>query len=295
MKDYKYFMQDGVLHRIRIEQDPDPSSPREWDGNIGTMMCWHRNYNLGDYGNNTYSSPEEFLNDLVKEHILDKSIINFVKNKKTSNGLELKYNRNERLWELWGYGYWSLFGEKHEPKFDVIESNEELRWLVDDIVEAMSFEDKWKLLERHAGIVYLPLYLYDHSGITMSTSEFSCKWDSGQVGYIYTDKKTILETVGGFTNEKGNCVKVSAYNWKEAAYINMKSEVKDYDMYLTGEVYGYIVEKQVGDPEWLLEWQRTDSCWGIYSDKCGDALIEEIAREYTSEELFDDEECTKAA
>ena len=30
--------------------------------------------------------------------------------------------------------------------------------------------------------IYLPLYLYDHSGITMNTTGFSCQWDSGQVG-----------------------------------------------------------------------------------------------------------------
>lgn len=293
MKDYKYFMEDGALHRIHIEQDTDPESPREWDCNIGTMMCWSREYNLGDYKDNGFKDPEDFLNYMVRRNVLDKSVINFVKNKKTSNGLELKYNRSERIWELWGYGYWSLFGEKHEPKFDVIESSSELRWLVDDIVEAMSFEDKWKLLERHAGIVFLPLYLYDHGGITMNTTGFSCKWDSGQVGYIYTDKETILREVGGYTNEKGNCVNVTSRNWKKAAFANMKGEVKEYDMYLTGEVYGYIVDRYIPEDD---EWEEhIDSCWGYYSDKWGDALIEEIAREYTFEPLFNDEECINAA
>ena len=28
-------------------------------------------------------------------------------------------------------------------------------------------------------LIVLSLYLYDHSGITMSTSRFSCPWDSG--------------------------------------------------------------------------------------------------------------------
>ena len=35
----------------------------------------------------------------------------------------------------------------------------------------------------------LPLYLYDHSGITMNTTGFSCPWDSGQVGWIYAFKE----------------------------------------------------------------------------------------------------------
>lgn len=30
-----------------------------------------------------------------------------------------------------------------------------------------------------------PLYLYNHSGLSISMSPFSCPWDSGQVGWIY--------------------------------------------------------------------------------------------------------------
>ena len=288
MTDYRYFKDsDGKICRIRLEQDTDPSNPRyDWDGNIGKMMCWHRNYNLGDYKENNYSDNEDFLNDMVRDYVPEKAIINFVKAKKTSNGLELKYNRKEQLWELWGYYYWSLFGEKHEPKFDVIESNNPIDYLIDDIIEAMSQEDKWKLLERYANIVYLPLYLYDHSGITMNTGGFSCRWDSGQVGYIYTDKNTILKTVGAFKNEKGNYIKVNEKNWKKAAYKSMEDEVHTYDMYLTGEVYGLVVEELVDEED--DEWNETDSCWGFYNDSWGDKLFEEVARDFgISEELFD--------
>jgi len=40
-----------------------------------------------------------------------------------------------------------------------------------------------------AGAIILPLYLYDHSGITMRTTPFDCHWDSGQVGLIFVSKK----------------------------------------------------------------------------------------------------------
>ena len=37
-----------------------------------------------------------------------------------------------------------------------------------------------------------------------------------------------------------------------------------------------------------MNWdEHTDSCWGFYSDKWGDALIEEIASEATSCKLFE--------
>ena len=54
------------------------------------------------------------------------------------------------------------------PNFRVIEENEKKEWLVDAVIDALLQADKWRLLERHAGIVCLPLFLYDHSGITMN-------------------------------------------------------------------------------------------------------------------------------
>lgn len=42
---------------LRIERDPDPESPRDWD-NLGTMVCWHRRYRLGDH--HDFPDPETF-------------------------------------------------------------------------------------------------------------------------------------------------------------------------------------------------------------------------------------------
>jgi len=42
-------------------------------------------------------------------------------------------------------------------------------------------------------LIVLPLYLYDHSGITINTTGFSCRWDSGQVGFIYITKDKIMK------------------------------------------------------------------------------------------------------
>jgi hypothetical protein len=95
-----------------------------------------------------------------------------------------------------------------------------------------------------SGFVILPLYLYDHSGLTMSTSAFSCPWDSGQVGVIYMDLAKIVEHWG----EVEDPIKT--------ATDCLVSEVKEYDQYLTGDVYGYIIEDEDGED--------LDSCWGFY-------------------------------
>ena len=49
-------------HSIKIFQDPDAESPREWS-NLGTLICWHRRYRLGD--NHQFDSPQAFLRDLA--------------------------------------------------------------------------------------------------------------------------------------------------------------------------------------------------------------------------------------
>jgi hypothetical protein len=49
-------------HTIKIYHDPDAESPREWS-NLGTLICWHRRYRLGD--SHSFDSPEAFLRDLA--------------------------------------------------------------------------------------------------------------------------------------------------------------------------------------------------------------------------------------
>lgn len=55
------------------------------------------------------------------------------------------------------------------------------------------FEDKIgdfrDLFLQHT--IALPLYLYDHSGITVSTTPFSCPWDSGFFGIIAVDVEKV--------------------------------------------------------------------------------------------------------
>ena len=99
-------------------------------------------------------------------------------------------------------------------------------------------------------IASLPLYLYDHSGITMSTSPFSCPWDSGCVGLIYIAKADADEWI----NADGT------YD-TEAMLAILESEVKEYDQYLTGDVWGYTITDDDGE--------EIDSCWGFYGhDYC---------------------------
>jgi hypothetical protein len=97
--------------------------------------------------------------------------------------------------------------------------------------------------------VILPVYLYDHSGITISCHPFSCPWDSGQVGYIYATYEQIRKEY----NVKHVTKKVI-----EKVKNLLRSEIETFDNYLTGEVYGFIVEDKDGED--------VDSCWGFYGE-----------------------------
>ena len=119
--------------------------------------------------------------------------------------------------------------------------------------------DYLKELEADKILICLPIYLYDHSGITINTTGFTCRWDSGQVGVIYCTKETAVKEFG-----KTLCTE----KVKGKALKRLEGEIEVLDAYLTGEVYGYRVLDHLGE--------EVHSCWGFYGDS-NYALQEGIA------------------
>lgn len=172
------------MNRLKLVQDSSPESPRTWD-NLGTMICFHRRYDLGDkhnYSSDDYSSWEEMKQAIIKE-------------------------------------------------------------------------------ENPA--VILPLYMYDHSGISISTSPFSCRWDSGQIGFILVSKKKALEEFGG---------KIVTAKLKERIEKILEGEVETYTQYVEGDVYGFQIVDEDDD--------IIDSCYGFYgSDHKESGMLDYIDHE----------------
>jgi len=174
----------GYNIEVTSDMELEPWDPREWD-NLGTMVCFHRNYSLGD---------------------------------------------------------------KHDINTDEFSSLKE-------IAE--------HLIKVKGACVILPLYLMDHSGISMSTGSFHCPWDSGQVGFIYATKEDIRKNfmIKNVTKEK-----------KEHTERILQGEVKTYDAYISGQVYGYNITDADGEEverdhgyaygyEWIKE--MVDECKAI--------------------------------
>jgi hypothetical protein len=178
---------------IRLYPDEDSQDPRDWD-NIGTMVCFHKQYTLGD----------------------------------TDHGL----------------------------KSDMFDSWEELQT---------------HLIKEEKAAIILPLYLYDHSGLRMKVGSFNgllpqghAEFDSGQVGFIYITRETIKKEMArprrmkkGQINPDLQKIKHVSKKDRERIITSLKSEVDVYDKYLSGDVWGYVVE----DPEGHM---TDESHWGYF-------------------------------
>jgi len=119
-----------------------------------------------------------------------------------------------------------------------------------EVLEEMEMVNIEKIVYNN--YVVLPLYLYDHSGITMSTKPFSCPWDSGQVGIIYVSNEKAKKELGFNTD--------SYYKEGLTAAEILIGEVETYDKYISGKVYGYNVEPTHRNKSIDCD----DSCWGYF-------------------------------
>lgn len=139
---------------VEVEVDDISENPRE---PIGTMVCWHRRYRLGD--EHDFDTPRDFQESDMKR-----------------------------------------------------------------------------------AYVVLPIYLYDHSMLALSTESFvgravHAEWDSGQVGYIYILPEKAKELTGYEPTEEN----------RETVKCLLEEEIETYDNYLQGNVYAYTVTDENGD------------------------------------------------
>lgn len=183
-------------YTIEVYIDDDPLNPRTEFDNMGTMVCWHRRYNLGDDGRgakNPYPTREYDPEDWFKAN--------------------LDYPE-EKLEDL-------------------------------DLAELQALFEKTNLL--------IPIMAYEHGGITIRAYDYGNwpdqNWDCGQLGFIYASHETI---------RKEYVVKRLSKKTLEKARTCLLSEIEEYDTYLTGNIYGYVIT----DPEG----EEKDSCWGFYGD-----------------------------
>ena len=135
----------------------------------------------------------------------------------------------------------------------------------------------WEELESYLyktekALIVVPVFLYDHSGLSVNTTGFSCPWDSGQIGYIYTSKEKIR-------NEYG-CKRISK-KLKEQIREMLVSEIDSYNQYLSGDVYGFsVTDKKSGE--------EIESCYGFFgTDYIENGIFDYVSQYFTKLEFME--------
>ena len=209
-------------YTLFVVDDDMPLNPRTDYDNLGKMVCWHSRYNLGD--EHDYDEPRDFLQKKLFEMYSSypssqygKPIYDFIKSGKAETA-KLEYDRSAHEWVLYEKWFGGNEWSKSSSYPASLKGKEVPDWFLDDCLSALEHKELLQLLEQSGKFVILPLYLYDHSGITMNTTGFSCPWDSGQVGWIYADADCIKKEYGKVTPETIN-----------KARTVMNGEVETYD------------------------------------------------------------------
>lgn len=154
-----------------------------------------------------------------------------------------------REWDNLGTFYTAHRRDRPEKEFDEHFRREEVFDRYGDFSD--SFEKQY---------IALKIYLYDHSGQTISSGPFSCPWDSGWFGIVAVSVEKVKKEYGWKLLTAARRRKIEEY---------LQGEIDTYDSYLRGEVYGYRITP-AGDKDNVLE-----SCWGYFGKDGLDQLKEE--------------------
>ena len=130
-----------------------------------------------------------------------------------------------------------------------------------------SFEEVKKAIKKKYNVyVIFPVYMYEHGNIALSLDEFSCPFDSGQIGFAIVTKEDFKKNYNlkiAYRSEK----------YLDSIISNIKAELADYQAYLNGEVYRFVIEDENGD---LVE-----SCSGFYNysecEKTGNDILKNLS------------------
>lgn len=241
-----FWEHDEKTYMCHIKPDCEPANPRrsDTDNNLATLACFHsRHIGLGD-GLDT-KTPSEFWEGLVRKHVENNELLAKI-----------------RAGQIDGF-------EQIMPEQDIETIDPDK--LLDVFYGAVSDgEIKYAMAALNDRLCWLHMWLYDHSGLTIScgerTAPFNDPWDSSCIGWAVMDKNTAMSELAA--DER---------NWREKAVACIKSEVASYDKYLTGDIWMYALyasDRPIGENE-CGKYPNGNTCsdnnsWGDTIDEtCG--------------------------
>lgn len=140
----------------------------------------------------------------------------------------------------------------YHNKYDF--SDEEIKRKFPDIEDLYDYFEQTKCVK-------LPVYMLDHSGLTISTSSFNDPWDSGCVGVIFLSEEEIKKYLGKSIITREDYDNIITILSKEIDYL---------DIWVRGDIYGFVVIDKDTD-------EQIESCWGFYDlDECKEAIKDSV-------------------
>lgn len=249
---------DGKNYCLHVQMDTDAPSPMEDDCPLAVLACFHPRHSLGHTDMTKGMDPDQFWVDMVRRNASPEDVSGAILSGKLPGIRAAAHPGSDGLYDIYLTTAIQTVIGRSEP-------SENLEY---EAVRPESFLDllDGDLTARHCmailedKVAVLPLWLYEHSGMTISCGHrvypFNDRFDSSAVGWGICTKKAVLE----------NWPDLDDSTWRAKAEDLIKSTVRTYDQYLTGEVYWFKLLESDGHPEYDTGWDESDSCGGFYGD-----------------------------
>ena len=214
------FLKKGKeILKIVVERDELALSPRAESGESADhMITFCRDYSIGD--NHCYQDIDALWQDMLRREVSTDELIAHCRTaSKTPEEWDTIRVLDNGAVEF--YGYTSFFGEKHPAEWTQQEKFEDIdlekQFIADCIIELAPASLCMRLLEGK--VFWMPVYLMDHSGLSIRTTSFQDRWDSGCIGWVYMTKE---EAVTAFAGTEEALLETKAIDY-------MTASVKEYD------------------------------------------------------------------
>lgn len=241
-------------YAINVYYDETPEDPRTW-GNVATFVCEHRRYSLGDE-----QDIEGRIDSLFSDYVPAKAIIDYFV--KTRDAHLVPGEENDYCDQYYEYKE-TICGEEYTRHIDADTSDSDDS-IASDMADQLEMCEKMLLLENTGKVVTLPISMYEHSGISLwlgsKWGHPDAQWDCSSIGFAYVEKATAEKEMPQrkLTDEQKG-------DWKKWAYAMMEGEMETYNKYVSGEVYGYMIEDEEGEEGSNV---HLCGCWGYYDKDC---------------------------
>lgn len=268
-------------HRIKIYYDTGAMCPcTDWD--MAACFLWEYDHSarlsdacnwrevFGKYGDSRYSLADA-LHQLIGEHVEWKDLLNYFKKGKV-DGYRMRYDKHDKTWYLEWYND-SRYAEHkgYQEIFSVSPSDLYTYDYTDQFIEDLECAELVQILSD------------------LGKDIFVKEWST--TGYSQGD---YVEGIAFCTKERySKMVSTDTTDWKNKIDALIDGEVECVDMWMWGDVKGYVLEEKVlytkhfQDPnredEDDFDWEEVHSCWGFFMET--EELINEVISEHGLKEV----------